>query len=163
MREYIMMIIGVSLICGVVKILSKNSRELSFAVKIVLVCVIVAPMMKLSADYLVNDDFFVINENEEHTITNEDADFLWRQFTAKTTAEKLSAELEEKIYDAYRIKTDVAVPWHLEGENVVFSVIEIIADCDERKCESIETWVRLNYSLNSVCRSGDVNDTNTEK
>ena len=161
MKEYVMMIIGVSLICGVVKILSKNSSELSFAVKIILICVIVAPIMKLSADSLANNDFFVINENEEHTITNEDADALWRQFTAKTTAEKLSAELEEKIYGAYRIKTDIAVPWHLDGENVVFSVIEIIADCDERKCEIIENWVRLNYSLDSVCKSGEVNDTNT--
>ena len=161
MKEYVLMIIGVSVICGVVKILSKNNSELSFALKIVLICIIVAPLTKLTADSFANDNFFVINENDEHTITNEDADVLWRRFLAKTTAEKLSRELEEKIYDAYKIKADVSAPWHLDGENVVFSSIEIIADCDERKCESIENWVRLNYSLESVCKSGDVDDTNT--
>jgi len=163
MKEYVLMIISVSLICGIVKTLSPKSTELSFAIRIVVICVLFSPVVKFSADSLSNTDFFVINENAEHTITNEDANLLWREYMAETTAEKLASELQSKIYGSYKVNCLVKVPWHFEGENVVFSVIEIVADCDERKCESIETWVKLNYSLDSVCRSGDVNDTNTKK
>lgn len=163
MKEYVLMIISISLICGVVKILSPKTTELSFAIKIVILCVLISPVVKFSADSLIGEDFFVINENGEHIITNEDADLVWREFMAKTTAEKLESELETKIFDAYKIKVLVKVPWYIDEKNVVFSVIEIVADCDERKCESIKNWVKLNYSLDSVCTSGDVNDTNTEK
>ena len=163
MREYLLMLISISLICGVVKILSPKSSELSFAVRIVILCVILSPIVKLSADSLNTHDFFVINENDEHTITNEDTDLIWREFVAKTTAQRLESELENKIFETYKIKCRVLAPWHVEGGDVVFSEIEIVADCDERKCESIETWVKLNYSLDSVCTSGDVNDTNIEK
>lgn len=160
MKEYVLMIISVSLLCGAVKILTPKSTEMSFAVRIVILCVLLSPLVKVSVN---TDDFFVINVNEEHTITNEDADFIWREFMAKITAERLASELETKIFDSYKIKSAVNVPWHVDGENVVFSVIEIVADCDERKCESIEVWVKLNYSLEAVCTSGDVNGTNTEK
>ena len=160
MKEYVLMIISVSLLCGLVKILTPKSTELSFAVRIVILCILISPLIKISVNM---DDIFVINGNEEHTITNEDADLIWREFMAKITAERLESELETKILDTYKINSAVNVPWHVDGENVVFSIIEIVADCDERKCESIEIWVKLNYSLETVCTPGDVNGTNTEK
>ncbi len=161
MKDYIYMILCVSLICGTFKLLfssSKMSTFVTFALKIIILCVILTPLFKF-ANVEVNDmNFFVINGKSAHSIVSEEQDSVWKFWMAKTSSEKLSEEIEKNIFNSFGVKTLVEVPFGEKDGQIVFENIKITADCNERTCAKIEDFISLRYSLKSVCKTGEVND-----
>jgi hypothetical protein len=154
MSEYIMLIVNVSVICAIIKILSPSNEALAFVMRIVIVCMLLSPLVNVMNNYCENGEFVVINGENEHTIDNKEADLIWRRYMAKETATKLKDELEARISEAYKVSVEVSVPWKEEDGNIVFEIIMVKADCSEQTCKNIENWIRLHYSLESVCVSG---------
>ena len=160
-KDYIYLILCVSLICGSVKLLissSKVSSAVNFTIKIIILCAVLSPLFKFVRVDLNDMNFFVINKKSEHSIVSEDPDLLWKLWTAQITSSDISDEIENKIFERFSIKSVVEVPFEENDGDIVFGKINITADCNEEKCRKIEEYVLLHYSLKSVCKKGEVND-----
>lgn len=161
MKEYVYMILCVSLICGVFKLLftsAKISAFIIFALRIVVLCVLLTPFLKFTGVELSASNFFVINEEREHSIVSEDPDTVWKFWMAKTSAQNLSEKMENDIQNSFGVCAQVDVPFEESGGEMVFKKIMITADCDEDTCKKIEDFVSLRYSLKSECKTGEVYD-----
>lgn len=146
-----MLIICTSVFCGVIKmLLPRQGTAMNFAVKIVVLCVLLSPMMKWTGT-LIKSDFEVITEENLHTLDNEEADMIWKRWLARTTSAELSSDIRERIYEEFKITASVEVPWYEEGENIFFDKIRIKADCTDDKLDKINVFVKLHYSLESIC------------
>lgn len=158
MSEYVLLIVSVSVIGAFIRVLSPNSQNVMLAVRLVLICAILTPIIKLARVNDINENLFVINEELQHSITNEDADVNWRRWVAESTASKLSEDISSGLKDTYGIDARVVVPWREEGDGIVFEVIRVYANVDDGKKEKIKTWINLHYSLKSVCINGESGD-----
>lgn len=153
MKEYIMSVITVSVFCSIMKIILTNNAKstgLEFAVKIVMICVILSPLFKWSGNILTSD-FSVILSGYSHNLDNEDGEEMWKKYIAMSVADEFENELETRIKDEMGITVSVDLPWHEENDSIVFEVIKVSADCNQEKCKKIETWIKLHYSLESKC------------
>ena len=158
MKEYVMMIISVAAICGVLKILlpaRSVSASVLFSMRVIIILIVVSPVFSFMSSFSLEEKDFVINEKTVHTIDSEDAEILWRRWLANDTAEKMADEIEGKILENFNLSVEVTVPWHEEGQDVVFDQIVIRTDCDEKKQKKIEDYVLIWYSLKSECVSGE--------
>ncbi len=158
MRDYVLTILSVSILSGFIRVLTPRPQDTSFAVKLVLVCVILSPLISFWGSSDITNDILVINEEFEHSITNEEADANWRRWVAESTADELSDEISERIEEVYGIKTQVVVPWREEEDGIVFDKILVYADVNEHRKQGIENWISLHYSLDSVCVDGENGD-----
>ncbi len=162
MKEYVLLIMSFSVICGFVKVLMPKTSalgEMSFAMKTVMLCIILSPLFSLTGTVLSEENFLVINEETSHTIDSVEAEEALRIWTAQITSEKLAREIELSIYENFKICVSVEVPWHEENGSVIFEKLKITADCEDKKCDKIEEFVLLHYSLSSECFKGEVNDS----
>ena len=158
MKDYIISILSISVLSGFIRVLNPKTQVVSLAVKLVIVCIILSPLIKLIGNTDFKDDILVIKEDFEHSITNEDADASWRRWVAESTAKQLSDEISQRLEEVYRIEAQVVVPWREEEGGIVFDRILVYSDVDEAKREKIENWISLHYSLDSVCINGESGD-----
>ena len=151
MKDYLTLIICTSLFCGIIKILLPNTGTgISFTVKIVALCVLLSPLMRWTGA-TIKTDFEVITEESLHSFDNEEADMVWKRWLAKTTSLELSNDIQTRIHDEFGISARVEVPWYEEGGNIFFDKIRIVAECTDEKLKKINDFVKLHYSLESVC------------
>ncbi len=161
MKGYVILVVTVSLACAFIKALIPKGKVFSqvvFVIELVMLSAILSPLFKWTGKLDFSSKDFDINQESQHTINNEDADRIYRRWFADTTADKLSKEIENKILESMGFECKVTVPWREEDGNVVFDILEIRADCSEDKCEKIEDFVSLHYSLSSRCIKGDINE-----
>ncbi|MBQ9976373.1 MAG: hypothetical protein IJP16_07660 [Clostridia bacterium] len=158
MKGYVIAILTVSVISGFVRVVSPKTQDVSLAVKLVIICIILSPLIQLVGNTDTVSDILVIKEDFEHSITNEEADVNWRRWVAEATANQLSDEISKRLEEVYRIEAQVIVPWREEEGGIVFDKILVYANVDEAKREKIESWISLHYSLDSVCVNGESGD-----
>jgi len=158
MGEYLTSVICVSLFCSVVKmLLPKQYASMNFGIRLVILCVLLSPLFKWTGS-VINGDFVVITRESEHMIDNGENGIIAKRMLARSTAESLSRELEAGILNTFGVKAEVEVPWYEEGDSVLFDILIIKADVSEEKLKSINTWVKLEFSLESRCIRESLDD-----
>lgn len=153
MGDYLTLIVSVSLFSALINALlgekgvGKTARSV---VSVVILLVVTLPIIKSLVSFGNNIAIPVIKEEESHIIDTEETD-THKEWLAKVTAEEVSQEITTavKTYTGFTVR--VECPWHIEEGNVVFDVIRVYTNSDERYHEKIRNCIKLHYALDSVC------------
>lgn len=155
MADYLTLVVTVSFLCTLVSSLlrEKGSGKTAKAViSVIMLSVVILPIITAISNFSTNVSVPVINDEYSHSIDNkEDGITEYRRWLAKVTASQLSDEVEASVKNGMGITVRVECPWHFEGENVVFDKLKIYTACEERYFEKIVNYVKLHFSLDSVC------------
>lgn len=154
MGEYLTLIVSISLFSALINVflgekgVSKTSR---FVVSTVILLVVTIPIIKSLVAINNNIAFPVIKEEYSHNIDNKEDGELHKAWLAKVTAEEVSKEIREAVKTYTGFETRIECPWRIEEGNVVFDIIRVYTNADERYHEKIRNTIKLHYALDSVC------------
>ncbi len=155
MTNYLTLVITASFFCTLISALMSEKgagKTAKVVVNLVMLAVVILPVINGLKTFSNNISLPVINDISSHNIDNEEDDVrVYREWLAKTTALKLSDEIEESVLHGTGIKVRVECPWHFEGDSVVFDKLKIFTASDKRYHENIENYVKLHFSLDGEC------------
>ena len=154
MGEYLSLIVSVSLFSALINAFLGEKgvgKTVRFVVSTVILLVVTMPIIKSLVTLNDNIAFPVIKEEYSHNIDNKEDEKLHKEWLAEITAKEVSEELEEavKTYTGFDVR--IECPWHIEDGNVVFEIIRVYTNADERYHEKIKNTIKLHYALDSVC------------
>lgn len=154
MADQIVLIVTVALFSSLIKALLGDKgvgKTANTVISAVLLFCVISSVMKGIVYFGENIAIPVINENEYHINENKEDMTLYREWLAKETALEISEEIEGAVKKYTGITVEVEVPWHLEGDNVIFDILKVYTDCDERYYEKIKNTVKIHYQLDAEC------------
>lgn len=155
MGNYLTLVVTASFFCALISSLLNDKgagKTAKVIVNITMLTVVVIPVISGIKGFKENLAIPVINEEYQHNIDNEESEkLLYRRWLAKTTASKVSEEIEKSVKSGTGITVRVECPWHIEGEDVVFDKIMIYTKSEKRYFQSIVNYVKLHFSFDCEC------------
>lgn len=156
MSGYLVTVITAAFFCSLINSLLTEKgagKTAKSIVAIVMVMVTVLPILKFIVSFSKEISLPVINDYESHIIDSEDEDIrLYRKWLAETTAKELEKEIESSLKSGTGLTVRAECPWSFNGNDVVFDVVKLYTDADERYYKKIENYVKLHFSLESKCQ-----------
>lgn len=154
MAEQLTLIITVALFASLIKSLLGEKRigkTANVVISVILLFCVASSVIKAVVYLGENIAVPVINDDSTHILDKEEDMATYRQWLASITADEISNEVEETVKKYTGLDVEVECPWHLEGDDVVFDVLRVYTDSNERYYSKIKNTIKLYYQLDSEC------------
>ncbi len=154
MAEQLTLIVTVALFASLIKSILGDrgiGKTVNAVISVILIFCVASSVIKAVVYFGENIAVPVINEESAHILDKEEDRATYRQWLARVTANEISNEVEECINKHTGFEVEVECPWHLEGDDVVFDVLRVYTDVNERYYSKIKNTIKLYYQLDSEC------------
>ncbi len=151
MTKYLTFVIVFTFVCSILSTLITNKgvgKTAKSVIGVIVLIAVISPIINFIRGFTENFAEPVINFDYSHSIDSEEI-LEHKKWLAKTTSEKLKSDIEESLLTNLKIKAIVECPFEIEGENVIFDVIQIYTE--KKNFDIVKRHVKLHYSLESEC------------